>query len=308
MRNFLTYALVAIGLIATFFFIACVVLFSRTQPIPPPISSYKNTTYVIDGTAVTLENGVSEVAAAPDSASKIITRYFGNEVFRDLDGDGREDIVFLLTQETGGTGVFYYVVAALNTPRGYIGSTGVFLGDRIAPLATEMSEEVGKKDVIIVNYAERNAGEDFTVPPSLGKTLWLKLDPETMQFGEVAQNFEGEADTNRMSLTMKTWTWVETFVGDTKEIKPQKPNAFTLTFNQDKTFSATTDCNSVGGEYKSEGNTIVFSKMMSTLMYCDGAQEVLFTEMLSNAESYSFTPKGELILDLKSNPGSMVFR
>jgi len=308
MKNFLTYSLIVVGLIATLIFIVSTVIYSRTQSTPPPVSSYKNATYVIDGNAVILENGVSEVPAAPDSASKIITRYFGNEVFSDLNGDGREDIVFLLTQETGGTGVFYYVVAALNTPRGYIGGTGVLLGDRIVPLATEMSQDVTKKDVIIVNYAERNVGEDFSVPPSLGKTLWLKLDPETMQFGEVVQNFEGEADTNRMSLTMKTWTWIRTLPSDTKEVKPQKQNAFTLTFTGDSTFSATTDCNGVGGEYRTEGNTIAFSKMMSTLMYCDGSQEALFTEMLSNSTNYRFTSKGELIFDLKSNVGSMVFR
>lgn len=308
MKNFLTYSLVATGLITTLIFIVYVVVFSRTQPTTPPVSSYKNATYIIDGNAVILQNGVSEIEAAPGSASKITTRYFGNEVFADLNGDGREDIVFLLTQETGGTGVLYYVVAALNTLEGYIGGVGVLLGDRIAPLATEISKDVTNKDIIVVNYAERNIGEDFSVPPSLGKALWLKLDSETVQFGEVAQNFEGEADTSRMSLTMKTWTWIQTISSGTKEIKPQKPNAFTLTFNGDKTFSATTDCNSVGGEYRTEGNNIAFNKMMSTLMYCDGTQEAVFTEMLSNAESYRFTPKGELTLDLKSNPGSMVFR
>jgi heat shock protein HslJ len=308
MKNFLTYSLVVTGLIATLFLIVCTVIYSRTQSSTPPVSSYKNATYIIDGNAVILEDGVSEVATLPDSASKIITRYFGNEVFRDLDGDGREDIVFLLTQETGGTGVFYYVVAALNTLEGYIGGTGVLLGDRIAPLATEMSQEIGRKDVIIVNYAERNIGEDFSVPPSLGKTLWLKLDPKTMQFGEVAQNFEGEADTSRMTLTMKTWTWVQTLSSNSKEVRPLKPNAFTLTLNEDKTFSATTDCNSVGGEYRTEGDTITFSKMMSTLMYCDGAQEALFTEMLSSSINYHFTSKGELILDLKSNADLMIFQ
>ena len=97
----------------------------------------KNAEYMIEGERVKLKNGITETAAAPDSASKVVTRYFGNEFVLDLNDDGREDTVFLLTQETGGTGTFYYVVAALNTERGYIGSEALLLGDRVAPQITE---------------------------------------------------------------------------------------------------------------------------------------------------------------------------
>lgn len=156
-------------------------------------ASYKDATYTIEGTPVTLKDGYAEEAAAPGSASKLITRYFGNEVKHDFDGDGREDIAFLLTREQGGSGVFYYVVAALNTKNGYVGSHGLLLGDRIAPQTTEMSQKAETPHVIIVNYATRAPGESFAVTPSVGKSMWLLLDPATMQFGEVAQNFEGES-------------------------------------------------------------------------------------------------------------------
>src|SRR3989344_8079127 len=139
---------------------------------PAPVLSYKDATYVVDGTRVKLENGFSEIEASPGSASKIVTRYFGNEVTQDLDGDGREDIVFLLIQEGGGTGVFFYVVAALNKEAGYEGSHALFLGDRIAPQTTEK----GKGKIVIVNYAERAPDESFGARPSIGKSLWLILD------------------------------------------------------------------------------------------------------------------------------------
>ena len=93
--------------------------------------------------------------AAPGSASKILTRYFGNEIRHDLNGDGREDVVFLLTQETGGSGVFYYAVAALDTEQGYVGSEGLLLGDRIAPQTTE----IGTGNIVIVTYADRAPGK-----------------------------------------------------------------------------------------------------------------------------------------------------
>lgn len=160
---------------------------------------YKNTTYIIDGRPITLNNGLSEIKMTPDSSTKIITRYFGNEVRHDLDNNGREDVVFLLTQEGGGSATFYYVVAALNTPNGFLGSQAFLLGDRIAPQTTEINEgvttnETNRQNVIVVNYAIRLPDEAFTTKPSHGKSVWLKLDPVTMQFSEVAQNFEGEAN------------------------------------------------------------------------------------------------------------------
>jgi hypothetical protein len=157
-----------------------------------------NATYTIDGQSVTLINGISEAETAPNSDSRTTTRYFGNEVKHDLNDDGREDVAFLLTQETAGSGVFYYLVAALNTPSGTIGSHAFLLGDRIAPQTTEIDEDetangTRRQNVIVVNYADRAPNEPFTTSPSVGKSIWLKLDPSTMQFGEVVQNFEGES-------------------------------------------------------------------------------------------------------------------
>ena len=267
------------------------------------INTYDGT-YTINGQKITLENGISIIESAPSSTSKIITRYFGNDVKGDFDADGREDTVFLLTQETGGSGIFYYVVARLNRINGIIGSEGLFLGDRIAPQTTEL--DTG--NVIIVNYADRNSGESFDIQPSTGKSIWLKLDTKTMQFGEVVQNFEGEADPARMTLDMKAWDWIKTTYKNSAEIKPNVGKSFTLTFKNDKTFSATTDCNNVGGEYIVNGNKITFDKIMTTLMYCDGSQENDFIKSLNETQSYTFTSKGELIFKLKTDDGLAVFR
>ena len=266
--------------------------------------SHKEAEYLISGSKVKLENGIAESEAAPGSASKIITRYFGNEVVKDLNGDGRADIVFLLTQEAGGSGIFYYVVAALNMENGYVGSQALFLGDRIALQTTESGE--GK--IVIVNYADRKTGEDFAVSPSLGKSLWLLLDTNTMQFGEVEQNFEGEADPSKMTLGMKEWTWEKTILDNGTKVLPRTGKIFTITFGAGGKFSAKTDCNSVGGAYKTEGTSITFSETVSTTMYCEGSQESVFTKMLGDSGRYHFTSKGELVLDLKFDSGSVIFR
>lgn len=158
----------------------------------------KNATYKIEGQSITLVDGISEIEAAPGSASKITTRYFGNEVVHDLNDDGRDDTVFLVIQQGGGTGAFFYALAALNTPNGYIGSEAFFIGDRIAPQSTRINEGktsqgTTRKNVIEINYATRLPNEPMTANPSVGKSIWIKLDPATMQFGTVEQNFEGES-------------------------------------------------------------------------------------------------------------------
>jgi hypothetical protein len=162
---------------------------SPIQTPAPGAADYKNVTVIIDGEPVTLVNGRAEVAAVPGSAARVVTQYFGNEATGDLNGDGVPDIAFLLTQNSGGSGTFYYVTAAIKTASGYEGTDAVLLGDRIAPQTTEIRD--GK---LIVNYAERKAGSPMTARPSEGKSLYLKLNPRTMQFGIVVQNFEGESD------------------------------------------------------------------------------------------------------------------
>lgn len=133
--------------------------------------NYKDATYKIEGQNVTLLNGVAETEIAPGSASKLMTRYFGNEAYGDLNGDQIPDIAFLLTQDGGGSGTFYYVVAALKVGYGYEGTNAILLGDRIAPQTTEI-----KNGELIVNYAERRPGEPMSTQPSIGISKYLKVE------------------------------------------------------------------------------------------------------------------------------------
>ncbi len=260
-------------------------------------------TFVISGKSFTLKSGYSEVANL-GSASKTITRYFGNDATGDINGDGRIDRAFLISQELGGTGTFYYVVGLLDTPKGKVGTDGVLLGDRIAPQNTS----IDSKGIVLVNYADRKITDSFAVPPSEGKSLYLKLNPATLQFGEVVQSFEGEADPSRMTLQMTKWNWVNTIYGNGKEIKPLLAKRFTLTFLATGKFAATTDCNGIAGSYVTKGKSLTFSNMVSTLMACSQSQERAFTDMLTQTKSYSFTSKGELIMNLNVNNGAFIFR
>ncbi|OGZ69030.1 MAG: hypothetical protein A3D35_02755 [Candidatus Staskawiczbacteria bacterium RIFCSPHIGHO2_02_FULL_34_9] len=132
---------------------------------------YKNISYMIEGREVTLVNGYSEIEIAPNSASKIITKYFGNEAEGDISGDGVSDISFLITQESGGSGVFYYLVSAIKTDLGYKGTNAILLGDRIAPQTTNYNN-----GEITVNYADRKPGEPMTASPSVGVSRYFKVE------------------------------------------------------------------------------------------------------------------------------------
>jgi len=132
-----------------------------------PAIDPKNATYEIEEKQVTLTDGTSIVQ---DATSKTITAYFGNEAKGDLDGDGDEDIAFILIQNGGGSGTFVYAVAALNTGKGYIGTNGILLGDRIAPQTTGIQD-----GMILVNYADRLPDEPMAARPSVGVTLRAKV-------------------------------------------------------------------------------------------------------------------------------------
>ena len=135
----------------------------------------ENSSFVIDGKTIALHNGIYSVPAAPGSASMDTVRYFGNEAAGDLNGDGYPDVAFLVTEDSGGSGLFYYAVVALGSVTGYKTTNAFFVGDRIAPQSTEINASAQE---LRVNFAERKQGEPMSTPPSVGATLFLKVTPE----------------------------------------------------------------------------------------------------------------------------------
>jgi hypothetical protein len=147
------------------------------KPDRPTVSFFdpQNCTYSVEGKKVTLENGYAEESAALYSSSKLITRYFGNDVTEDFNGDGLADSAFIITQDGGGSGTFYYAVVALNEVKGCKGTNAILLGDRIAPQTTEF-----QNNQIIVNYATRNPQDPLAVTPSVAASKYLKVEGATL--------------------------------------------------------------------------------------------------------------------------------
>lgn len=109
------------------------------------------------------------------------------------------------------------------------------------------------------------------------------------------------------SLTGSSWTWVETSTNRGDVITPRQPDAFTVTFSDDRV-AITTDCNSGSSSYVINDTVFAIGMIAQTKMYCEDSQESDFFRMLQDVTSYHISDDGELILGLKFDSGSMRFR
>lgn len=132
------------------------------------ILDFKNCTYNIEEQEITLVSGYSEINV---DLSKITTQYFGNESFGDINNDGLDDSAFIVIQNSGGSGTFFYLVAAIESNNACAGTNGMFLGDRISIQNTEIKD--GK---IIVNYKDRKDTDPMVSFPSIDVTKQFKLE------------------------------------------------------------------------------------------------------------------------------------
>ena len=133
----------------------------RPLPVQPE-------SFTIAGEQILFKDGAYIRPSAPGSASMTTTTYFGNEVKGDFNNDNKEDRAFLVTQTAGGSGTFYYLATSL-------GGEAIFLGDRIAPQTTQYSN-----GEIIINYADRKAGEPMTAAPSVGVSRYFKYQNDKL--------------------------------------------------------------------------------------------------------------------------------
>ena len=262
-----------------------------------------NATYTVGGQTIALVDGYAELPAAPGSSQKITTGVWGAPERADLNGDSREDAALILIQDSGGSGTFYFVVAAIREDDGYRGTSSVFLGDRIEPRTIGIVD-----NRISVKFLDRAPGEAFATPPSVPMEQLAIYDPDTRQLTQVARNFEGEADPARMTLQMKTWSWEKTIYNNGDVHTPVEPGIFSLTFEQDGRLLVTTDCNTMRGNYRFDKRRIWFEQMLATRMFCADSQEQLFTKMLESVNFYFFTNRGQLVLEIKYDSGSILFR
>lgn len=164
------------------------ILQNNGEGVYVPTNDPLNISFTISGKSYILTDGKYEGEVAPESESKEIIMVFGGAVYGDFNGDSIKDAALLITQNSGGSGTFFYVVEAINHNGTFKGTNAMLLGDRIAP--QNMMVENGRA---VVNFAERKAGEPFSTPPSIGKSVYVQYDKKTGEIGEWVKDFEGES-------------------------------------------------------------------------------------------------------------------
>ena len=151
---------------------------------------------------------------------------------------------------------------------------------------------------VVAGKYSNNAGYEMS---EIAGVVQISKDSEVLYANCIigTKDITEELVTTTIPLVSTKWQWLETAVASGTVTRPNKPDDFSITFATENKFSATTDCNNVGGTY-SIGflDVLTFTDMVSTLMACEGdTKEAQFTSQLTQVSSY-FIDGNKLTLSL----------
>jgi heat shock protein HslJ len=121
---------------------------------------------------------------------------------------------------------------------------------------------------------------------------------------EVAPTEEAYIDTLEHTpdpeLIDKTWAWErrDPNGNEVEAIVIDNPENYTLFFNEDGTFNAKVDCNSMNGRYATDATGSIFMEAgaMTMAMCPEGSQDLAMLEMFGPAQNYRFEEEGEVLV------------
>lgn len=141
----------------------------ESEAAPEPLAAAPDeASYEIGGECVSLSGGVAVRPVAPDSATRVRTWIWDTPVFGDLDADGDDDAIVWLVHDSGGSGTFHYVAAAIREGGGYRGTRAVRLGDRIAPAGLFIEHRVAG-----ARFLDRRPREPMAAAPTVAVTRYF---------------------------------------------------------------------------------------------------------------------------------------
>lgn len=146
----------------------------RIEPNFQKVSSLpQNATYVIDESQFELLEGESVKKPLYSTESTETVTLYGEPAYGDIDGDGDDDALVILTYQSGGSGTFYYGALAWYERGTYTGTDTVLLGDRIAVDTYEIRGGIGH-----IEYRTYREDETFVDEPTLSQAIKVELNSD----------------------------------------------------------------------------------------------------------------------------------
>ena len=126
--------------------------------------------------------------------------------------------------------------------------------------------------------------------------------------GELVEGqVEDEGDREPPQELLWTWQWIETTYSGVEKVRPNVPETFQVTFQEDETFSATTDCNAVSGTFEIYDDRLLFGPFAMTKRACPGAtQQDIFVSALGEMNSYEV--EGDVLMLYGDDGITMTFQ
>ena len=230
---------------------------------------------------VTLTNGLFEGDPYVEGASARprVQLIDGMSATGDLDGDGVEEIVVLVTEMSGGTGENLYLAVMRGENDAAVNVGTALVGDRVKLRTMAIVENRLRLEVLQVG-----AEDAMCCPGDLATREWALTDAG---FEQVSTEV-----TERLSLTALVGPeWVLTGL-DFREPAPAEPE-INITFAEDGSVSGSSGCNRFNGKFEEGADlgSISPGPFMSTMMACEPAAmelEQLFLQRLGSATRFSF--------------------
>jgi hypothetical protein len=265
------------------------------SPPPPSEEALLNATYLSEWTdegVVTLAEGEYRAAAGPNRELLIALE---ESATGDLDGDGIEDAVAVLFEQTSGTETFYRLHALLSDGREVRDVSSRLIGDRVEVRALRIEDGVIEADLLV-----QRPGEFLTAQPSVPVTTEFVLTNRGLLPAAIPT--QGESGPSRSSqdsthaITGGAWRIVSIRAGENPAVLADAtgdlPRLSFIEELQDvdgvsgRLFGST-GCNRVLGSYRaSNAGGIRISGLATTLRVCDGDRmefEQLLTLSLGSA-------------------------
>ena len=260
-------------------------------------TALKNAAYQgIYDEAVTLTDGLYAGDPFVEGGASRPTVTYLQAAWGDLTGDGADEAVVLLAENSGGSGSFIYiaVVAAQNGQT--VNTVTTLLEDRA------QIDYMGIEDGQLVIKLLAHGPDDPMCCPTQKSIRKFKLDGnKLLETGN--EIIETVSDT----LTGVTWNWLGSIYSNDTKSEVTAPGDFTIIFNEDGSYNGKADCNNFSGLYTLEGSSIVIQPGAMTRAMCP--QQELADQYLKDlgAAAIYFFSDGHLFLDMKVDAGTMEF-